>query len=96
MIVVWLAVNSFMLVVLLGVILVAAIISQTRVDKVSILLHERISELAKRADAQGDELTNLRIKYDPHRRVEALEKWQRVFCSGPKIEACALLGKIER
>ncbi len=99
----WLVVHSFVLMIMLTAIVSMALSDreisathQERVDEMSILLHQRISGLVDRLDEQQRNITNLKIQYDPHRRLVELEKWQRTFCTSQKIDACALLSKIKR
>ena len=92
----WLVVHSLVLVGVVLFMLFAVIVVGQKTDSMSVLLHQRISEIVSRTDKQQEMLTKLRLQYDPHSRIEALEKWQRTFCTGPKIEACAQLGKVKR
>ncbi len=99
----WLVVHSFVLMVMLTAIVSMALSDreisathQERIDEMSLLLHQRISGLVDRLDEQQRNITNLKIQYDPHRRLEDIEKFMRNLCTSPKLEACALLGKIKR
>ncbi len=92
----WLIVHSIILVVVFSFMLMVPMTYQKRVDEMAILLHQRISELVTRVDSQQEAITNLKIQYDPHKRLSELETWQRTFCTAKKIEACALLGKVKR
>lgn len=91
----WLILNSVGILAILVLMLGLAIMSQQRIDAMTELLHKRVSEVVSMQDQHGVAIMELKIQYDPHERLENLEKWQRTFCTGPKLEACALLEPIK-
>ncbi len=92
----WFVVHSVVLVLLVALVIASNMFAQHRLDQTTVLLHKRIGEIVTTIDQHTKKITDLRLQYDPHKRLEAVEKWQRTFCSGPKIEACGQLGKVNR
>lgn len=95
-IVIWVTFHSFTILVLFIAILFGAHLINARMANQMILVHTRIGEIVDRLEDHGNQITDLKLQYAPHKRIEELEAWTRTFCTGAKIEACAILKKVKK